>query len=538
MKKLFYLPALAAALFFSSCSSDEPAGPNNGEVNENGGYLAVNIMSAGGSRATSTDFEVGETKENKAESALFMFYDAAGNPTQTPQLVDLGDWNNTTSNQPQIENISKTVVVVAGKTKPTQMLVILNPGNLQLAGLNLTDARNKVADYATGLTTEGKFLMTNSGYAQGTTLVKSTDLTGAKFYESKDEADKGTDADAVQVYVERVVAKIKTNAANGMTNNGTDVTLIPDDGGTPTTINVVPEINGIEVANVATTSFLFKNINNLAAWHSAWDKVNDFENKRCYWAGFPTGLKVGNKPWKEINGDPAAAFTTYVQENTQMENPTAIIVAATLKVNGTAQDLIRWSDNYYLPERFKSAIATFVQNGGFMVKEADGKLRSVKPEEVDYITDAQHAALVEAGTIEAYHTVGCIAESAKGLTFVKNVRTEGGVTNSDAATVDEINTHLQTLANRFLYWKGGKTYFFTNIEHFGEKTDAIDFSIGVVRNHIYSLTLESISGLGVPVFNPEEIINPQKPNDKIFRMRAQINILKWRIVNQNVNFTD
>lgn len=528
MKKLFYLPALAAALFFTSCSSDEPNGPN-GEPNENGSYLAVNIMAAGGSRATSTDFEVGSTVENKAETALFMFYDAAGNPTQTPQLVDLG-WNNTPSDKPQIENISKTVVVVAGKTKPTQMLVILNPGNLQLAGLNLTAARDKVDDYATGLTVEGKFLMTNSSYAQGTTIVRSTDLTTAKFYESKDEADKGTDADAVQVYVERVVAKIRTNAATGMTNNGTDVTLIPDDGGTPTTVKVIPEINGIEVANMATTSFLFKNINNIGTWTSAWPGVNDPDNKRCYWAGFPTGLDVANNSWEGIDGDPAAAFTTYVQENTQMENPTAIIVAATLKVNGTAQDLIRWSDNYYLPERFKRVIATFVQNGGFMVKETvEGveKLRSVKPEEVDYITDAQHATLVEAGKIEAYHTVGCIADAAKTLAFVK--------ADGTPATVDEINTHLQTMANRFLYWKGGKTYYYVNIEHFGT---VAPYNQGVVRNHIYNLTLQSISGLGTPVFNPKEIINPQKPDDKIFRMRAQINILKWRIVNQNVNFGD
>lgn len=536
MKKLFYLPALAAALFFSSCSSDEPAGSTNGEVNENGGYLAVNIMAAGGSRATSsaTDFEDGTPTENEATKGLFLFYDDNGNPTQTPQLVNL-EWNNTPSNAPQIENISKAVVVVAGKTQPTQMLVILNPGNLQLAGLNLETARNKVADYATGLTTKGSFIMTNSAYAlaNNSTLVKSTSLKDAKFYESEEAATQGQDA--VQVYVERVVAKIETsNTVNDLNISNSDVTLVPDeDGQNPTPIKIEPVVNGIEVANVATTSFLFKNINNLATWYSAWNEVNDFENKRCYWAGFPTDLKVANHSWNDINGATNQKFTTYVQENTQMERPTAIIIAATLTNTKTneAQDLIRWSDNYYKPERFKSAIATFVQNGGFMVKETvDGveKLRSVKPEEVDYITDTQHEELVKAGKIEAYHTVGCIADAAKTLAFVK--------ADGTPATVEEINTHLQTLANRFLYWKGGKTYYYVNIEHFGDKTESIDFVTGVVRNHIYRLTLNSISGLGTPVFNPKEIINPQKPDDKIFRMRAQINILKWRIVNQTVDF--
>lgn len=535
MKKLFFLPALAA-MMFTSCSSDEPAGPTNGEVNENGGYLAVNIMAAGGSRATSfaTDFEDGTPTENEATKGLFLFYDEKGNPTQTPQLVNL-EWNNTSSNAPQIENISKAVVVVAGKTQPTQMLVILNPGNLQLAGLNLETARNKVADYATGLTTQGSFIMTNSAYAlaNNSTLVKSTSLKDAKFYESEEAATQGQDA--VQVYVERVVAKIETsNTVNDLNISNSDVTLVPDeDGQNPTPIKIKPVVNGIEVANVATTSFLFKNINNLAAWYSAWNSVNDFENKRCYWAGFPTDLKVANHSWNDINGATNQKFTTYVQENTQMEHPTAIIIAATLTNTTTneAQDLIRWSDNYYKPERFKSAIATFVQNGGFMVKETvDGveKLRSVKPEEVDYITDTQHEELVKAGKIEAYHTVGCIADAAKTLAFVK--------ADGTPATVEEINTHLQTMANRFLYWKGGKTYYYVNIEHFGDKTESIDFGTGVVRNHIYRLTLQSISGLGTPVFNPKEIINPQKPDDKIFRMRAQINILKWRIVNQTVDF--
>ena len=535
MKKLFFLPALAA-MMFTSCSSDEPAGPTNGEVNENGGYLAVNIMAAGGSRATSsaTDFEDGTPTENEATKGLFLFYDDNGNPTQTPQLVNL-EWNNTSSNAPQIENISKAVVVVAGKTQPTQMLVILNPGNLQLAGLNLETARNKVADYATGLTTQGSFIMTNSAYAlaNNSTLVKSTSLKDAKFYESEEAATQGQDA--VQVYVERVVAKIETsNTVNDLNISNSDVTLVPDeDGQNPTPIKIKPVVNGIEVANVATTSFLFKNINNLAAWYSAWNSVNDFENKRCYWAGFPTDLKVANHSWNDINGATNQKFTTYVQENTQMEHPTAIIIAATLTNTTTneAQDLIRWSDNYYKPERFKSAIATFVQNGGFMVKETvDGveKLRSVKPEEVDYITDTQHKELVKAGKIEAYHTVGCIADAAKTLAFVK--------ADGTPATVEEINTHLQTMANRFLYWKGGKTYYYVNIEHFGDKTESIDFGTGVVRNHIYRLTLRSISGLGTPVFNPKEIINPQKPDDKIFRMRAQINILKWRIVNQTVDF--
>lgn len=53
---------------------------------------------------------------------------------------------------------------------------------------------------------------------------------------------------------------------------------------------------------------------------------------------------------------------------------------------------------------------------------------------------------------------------------------------------------------------------------------------GVVRNHIYKVNLTGIFGLGTPVFDPDEIIIPEKPEEKDVYLAADIRILSWRIV--------
>ena len=77
-------------------------------------------------------------------------------------------------------------------------------------------------------------------------------------------------------------------------------------------------------------------------------------------------------------------------------------------------------------------------------------------------------------------------------------------------------------------WKDGYTYYYFDIKHLGNK-------IGVVRNHIYDANITKLTGLGTPVYNPDEIIYPEKPiDDEETFIAAQINILSWRIVKNDV----
>ena len=77
-------------------------------------------------------------------------------------------------------------------------------------------------------------------------------------------------------------------------------------------------------------------------------------------------------------------------------------------------------------------------------------------------------------------------------------------------------------------WKDGYTYYYFDINHLGNK-------LGVVRNHIYDANITTLVGLGTPVYNPDEIIYPEKPDsDKDTYIAARINILSWRVVNSSV----
>jgi hypothetical protein len=80
-------------------------------------------------------------------------------------------------------------------------------------------------------------------------------------------------------------------------------------------------------------------------------------------------------------------------------------------------------------------------------------------------------------------------------------------------------------------WNGGAAYFYVDIEHFGAEPQ----NVGIVRNNIYELSISKISGLGTPVYDPDEDIVPEKtPEEPSSFVAARINILKWKIVNQNV----
>lgn len=74
--------------------------------------------------------------------------------------------------------------------------------------------------------------------------------------------------------------------------------------------------------------------------------------------------------------------------------------------------------------------------------------------------------------------------------------------------VSEVNTYLSTKANSLYARKytDGKSYYFVEIEHVaaGSGETATPAINGIVRNHIYDLTLNSIAGPGIPVFNPDD----------------------------------
>ena len=81
--------------------------------------------------------------------------------------------------------------------------------------------------------------------------------------------------------------------------------------------------------------------------------------------------------------------------------------------------------------------------------------------------------------------------------------------------------------------KGGMAYYYTTIKHLGEVGKLGEY--GIVRNHSYQISLNSIKGFGTPVYDPNKIIVPTIPSDDKTYLAAKINVLSWRVVPSTVD---
>jgi len=544
MKKSSFFFPIIAALALTGCSNDDMPGaePGNATGGE-GAYLAVNIVTPVGmsNRAGDpTNYEDGKAAlhENDVNSAIFLIFDADGNlkSYQEPALT----WtDNSNPVDPAVEKISNAVLILDGaqKWEDSQILALLNYRGEEFwtgTGVTLNTVLGKIADYSVAkFTPEGsatavnEFLMTNSVYNNVHGTVTAVPI-GGKVKTSKDAAE----SDPVEIYVERVVAKVSTSkiiAAEGADKNFTINSTTTNVDGTSKTLT--PAIKGIEIANVAKTSYLVKNIDGLnLSW--GW---NDPLNFRSYWANIPANLEYSNQSWTAIGSvSPTSEQNFYIQENTTKTqlHKTAVLITAQLEENGKPiDDLIRYASEHYTVSGYLTIIANQLKTK-YAVKTVDATsgtttYSSILPEHLETFQDAAW---------DIWKVAPRLTTAAKVLTFVEANNHEAVVT-ADAIDAELKKDHFQAWE-----WKDGKCYYYVYIDHFGTEepvagSDDTPATLqGIVRNHIYKLTLSDLKGLGVPVFDPEREIIPDRPSDDSFYLAARVNILKWRIVSQTVSF--
>lgn len=89
--------------------------------------------------------------------------------------------------------------------------------------------------------------------------------------------------------------------------------------------------------------------------------------------------------------------------------------------------------------------------------------------------------------------------------------------------------------------KDGRAYYYVPIKHLGSK-DALGKSTlgeyGIVRNHFYKITLTGIKGFGTPVYDPDQVVEPVVPTYEDTYLAARVQVLQWRVVNQNASLGD
>jgi hypothetical protein len=86
-------------------------------------------------------------------------------------------------------------------------------------------------------------------------------------------------------------------------------------------------------------------------------------------------------------------------------------------------------------------------------------------------------------------------------------------------------------------WENGKCYYYTYIQHINKKN-------AIVRNHWYTVTINSVTGFGTPYANPEAIydaddpeFDPTRPEDDDWILGAEIDIEAWRIYNTTADLS-
>lgn len=554
-KKLFFLPFLAALAFTGCSNDDDPAAGGNENKGDDYGYVAVNIVQPKsiGTRAAGTGFEYGSDDENKAESGLFFIFNADGtiysmdNPQSIALTTDKSGDEANNSVTPQVEKIYNAVLVIDGATTaPTaglQIVCVLNaPADLATSSVSsLSDLKAKIADYSAH--TSGTFIMSNSVYKDGDKEILGATVATENISKSASVALNNP----VDIYVERVVAKIRAKGISSFNNQGANPAI---DG---VEKNLTIKLTGIEIANIAQTSYLVKNIDGIS-YDWAWDATN----KRSYWETVPANLTYGNKSYNTIVSDSPkdgengtfditkVNTTDYIQPNTSTQK-TAVLVTAELLDGTTPYNFVYLRGGYFTPDNALALIAQYAANNGYYKKTSAENATPVTYSQLA-TTDFEWKNKFDEGAtqytwLERYEVVAQVKSNVSNL-YKKNGDTYTSVTANDINTLlaGSENSHPYVAQ----YYKDGKCYYFVNIDQTSvanerKATGASDAAAhtydGVVRNHIYDLTLSSIKGIGTPVFDPDDVIIPERPDiENLYYLAAQINVLAWKVVTQTVNF--
>ena len=191
--------------------------------------------------------------------------------------------------------------------------------------------------------------------------------------------------------------------------------------------------------------------------------------------------------------------------------------------------------------------------------EVNSAFKSIDVADIKLVT-AYQAGMAPGLNPEAedrYFVYAVLTEDAKNYAWVSKKPSasdigtggvEGWVNNNRLPeAVKTINDAFKKIGSAKI-WKSGYTYYYFNIRHLAEPNisavpegspdgttveglkSAVPGYYGVVRNHVYKCEISSLSGLGTPVYDPDEVIIPEKPEEKDMYLAAKINILSWRIV--------
>ena len=569
--KIFKLfPLACAALMMSACSSDD-AGNEGGNPSAAGDpqYLAVNIVNVGTTPTRAEDYVDGETYENKISKVRFYFFNGDGSPylIKNPGgAVEGGETKNwleaspsddtSTSGTPShVEKITQTVLVINGiqNAAPSAIVAVVNPETVDATTLKnggtmrLSELRNTAVgqnfykkDASTGAVSE--FVMSNSVYVNTGEDVCASLVAGHVATSAEDATKK-----PVELYVERVVAKVTANVDETAFKLGDGTDWEATKYGTKTAVGKIGDnevyavIDGWGLASENGKAEIEKKVDK--TWSdgnlgfSPWT-TSDYH--RCFWeqsVAFDAGIG-GNQPVNHKYSDLKAKMNEvlYTLPNTpankvtdlQNNDLTKLAVAATLKYKDAAgnwqnADICRYNGVQFLGvANLKKQVAlTFSQ---YYTSTDAHTYTQLSASDIDF-KDPD-------GTMQQYRVTPTLAADPAGVTKKYYTKTTTGGTPT-FTEVQKSTVLADIEASKAEIRKGGKAYYYVPIKHLGNTGELAEY--GIVRNHFYKITLSGIKGFGTPVYNPDQVVKPVVPTYDDTYLAARVQVLQWRIVNQNAS---
>lgn len=568
--KLF--PFACVALMMTACASDKDEIGGGTKPGSDPQYLAVNIVNVGATPTTrAAEYENGTAEESAIKKVRFYFFNGDGSPylIKNPGITGIdggGDKNwleasptddTPTSGTPsQIEKITQTVLVINGiqSAAPAAIVAIVNPETVDAATLKngetmrLSELRYSAVgrnfykkDADNGAVSE--FVMSNSVYVNAgedvcASLVAGHVTTSAETAKTK----------PVDLYVERVVAKVTADVDETAFERGNGTNWEADKYGTKTAVgksgdyDVYAVIEGWGLANENGKAEVEKQVDktwtNGTLGFTPWTTA---DYHRCFWetsVAFDAGAG-GNQPVNPTFNQLKANMqdVLYTLPNT----PDSKDKIANLKDN----DLTKFAVAATL--RYKDASnnwhnAEICRYNGVSILGIDNLKRQVALTFSQYYTSTDATNYTQLskddidfkdpdGTMQQYRVTPTLANDPTGTKKYYTKTTTGTTPTFSEVPKDKVLAAIE--ADKAEIRKDGRAYYYVPIKHLGGTGELAEY--GIVRNHFYKITLTGITGFGTPVYDPEKVVDPAVPTYQDTYLAARVQVLQWRVVNQNAS---
>lgn len=569
MKIFKFFPLACAALMMSACSSDNDIEGGATKPGSDPQYLAVNIVNVGTTPTRAGEYENGTEEESKIKKVRFYFFNGDGSPylIKNPNVTGVtgggsvnyleatpGDDTTTPGSSANVEKITQTVLVINGEQNaaPAAIMAVVNPETVEPATLKdgatmrLSELRSTAVgskfynkDASTGKVSD--FVMSNSVYINAGEDVCSSLVAG-----HLTTSEKTAMENPVDLYVERVVAKVTADVDKDAFKVGDGSNWETTKYGTTTAVgkygdyDVYAVIEGWGLAEENGKAEVEKQVDK--SWTDGTLGIgtwNTYDYHRSFWersVAFNTGVD-GNRPVNHKYEEFKAKMKDelYTLPNTPIEkvtnlntnNLTKLLVAATLRYkdaenNWHNAEICRYNGMNFLGiDNLKKHVAsTFSQ---YYTSTDNTHYTQLSGSDIDF--KDPDATMVQ------YRVTPTLAADPEGVT--KKYYTKNPGTTSDFTEVNKSTVLAAIEASKAEVRKDGKAYYFVPIKHLGKAGELGEY--GVVRNHFYKITLTGIKGFGTPVYNPELVIDPTVPTYDNTYLAARVQVLQWRVVNQNVS---